>query len=297
MASFIMAGRGQAAFFIILSTLLSLILPPIGLFSAAAIALITLRISWQQGLLYTFLGSAVLAIVSYLLKQDAPLGVIAGLMAWLPIVFFATILAQTNAWQRTLQALLAVTILGVLLFHAYQPEPELFWQTTLKQLKPMLQDAYKLSSSESDELIHSISAWMTGVFIAAIAVTVALALVLARHWQAMLYNPGGFGEEFRELRIGKVFAMIIVACIVLAIVMRSTIAIEILIIAVSIFMLQGLALAHGIVHQLEMKLGWLVALYVLLFILLAQMFVLLAAFGIIDNFVDFRRKFAKTDQQ
>jgi len=74
--------------------------------------------------------------------------------------------------------------------------------------------------------------------------------------------------------------------------MRSSIAIEILIIAVGIFMLQGIALAHSIVHQLEMKLGWLVALYLLLFILLAQMFVLLAAFGIIDNFVDFRRKIA-----
>ncbi|MCK5918311.1 MAG: DUF2232 domain-containing protein [Cocleimonas sp.] len=297
MASFIMAGRGQAAFFIILSTLLSLILPPVGVFSAAAIALITLRISWQQGLLYTFLGSAILAIVSYLLKQDAPLGVIAGLIAWLPIVFFATILAQTGSWQRTLQALLAVTMIGVLLFHAYQPEPALFWQTTLEQLKPMLQEAYKISSSEADTLIQSMSSWMTGVFIAAIAVTVALALVLARHWQAMLYNPGGFGEEFRQLRIGKVFALIIVACIVLAIVMRSTIAIEILIIAVGIFMLQGIALAHGVVHQLEMKPGWLVALYILLFILLAQMFVLLAAFGIIDNFVDFRRKIAKTDQQ
>ena len=297
MASFIMAGRGQAAFFVILSTLLSLILPPVGLFSAAAIALITLRISWQQGLLYTFLGSVVLAIVSYLLKQDAPLGVIAGLIAWLPIVIFATILSQTGSWQRTLQALLTVTILGVLLFHAYQPEPEQFWEATLGQLKPMLQEAYKLSSSEADELIRSMAGWMTGVFIAAIAVTVALSLVLARHWQAMLYNPGGFGEEFRQLRIGKVFALIIVICIVLAIVMRSSIAIEILIIAVAIFMLQGIALVHSIVHQLEMKAGWLIALYFLLFILLAQMFVLLAAFGIIDNFVDFRRKLAKTDQQ
>jgi hypothetical protein len=296
MASFIMAGRGQAAFFIILSTLLSLILPPIGLFSAAAIALITLRISWQQGLIYTFLGCVVLAIISYLLKQDTSLGVIAGLTGWLPIVFFASILAQTSSWQRTLQALLAVSIAGVLLFHVYQPEAELFWQTTLEQLKPILQEAYQLSSSETDELIQSMAVWMTGIFVAAITITVMLALVLARHWQAMLYNPGGFGKEFRQLRIGKVFALLIVACIVLAIVTSSKVAIEILMIAVGVFMLQGIALAHGIVYQLEMKSGWLVALYILLFILLAQMFVLLAAFGIIDNFVDFRRKLAKTDQ-
>ena len=294
MASFIMAGRGQAAFFIVLSTLLSLILPPVGLFSGAAIALITLRISWQQGLIYTFLGSAVLAIVSYLFKQEASLGITAGLVGWLPIVFFATILVQTNSWQRTLQAILATTIAGVLLFHLYQPDPTVFWQTTLEQLKPVLQEAYKLGSSETDELIQAMSGWMTGVFTAAIAVTVALALLLARHWQAMLYNPGGFGKEFRQLRVGKLPAFIMVACIVLAILTGSILAIEVLIISVGIFMLQGLALAHGIVHQLEMKAGWLVALYILLFILLTQMFILLAAFGIIDNFVDFRRKLTKS---
>lgn len=296
MASFIMAGRGQAAFFIILSTLLSLILPPVGLFSGAAIALITLRISWQQGLIYTFLGSAVLAIVTYLLKQDASLGITAGLIGWLPIVFFATILAQTNSWQRTLQAILAVTIAGVLLFHLYQPEPALFWQTTLEQLKPILQEAYKLGSSEADELVLAVSDWMTGVVATAMTVTVTLALLLARHWQAMLYNLGGFGKEFRQLRMGKLPALIMVACIVLAILTDSTLVIEILIISVSVFMLQGLALAHGIVYQLGMKAGWLVTLYILLFILLAQMFILLAAFGIIDNFVDFRRKLTKTDQ-
>ena len=291
-----MAGRGQAAFFIILSTLLSLLLPPIGLFSGAAIALITLRINWQQGLIYTFLGSAVLATVTYLFKQDASLGLNAGLIGWLPIVFFATILAQTSSWERTLQALLATTVTGVLLFDFYQPEPAVFWKTILEQFKPMLQEAYKLGSTEADELIQSMSSWMTGVFTAVVAMTIALALLLARHWQAMLYNPGGFAREFRQLRIGKVPALIMIACIALAILAKSSLAVEILIIAVGIFMLQGVALVHSIVYQLEMKVGWLIARDVLLFILLAQMFVLLAAFGIIDNFVDFRHKLPQKDQ-
>ncbi len=292
MASFIMAGRKQAAFFILLTTLLSLILPPVSLFSGAAIALITLKINWQQGLIYSLLGSTVLATVTYLLKQDASFGLSAGLIGWLPIVFFATILAKTGSWQNTLQAILAVTILGVLLFHAFQPDTALFWQAYLEQVKSALADAYQLGSSDTDELIQTISQWMTAVFAAAVAISAALALLLARHWQAMLYNPGGFGEEFRQLRVGKTPAIIMVACIVIAILSDSTMAVEILVVAVGIFMLQGVALAHGIVKQREMKPFWLVALYVLLFILLAQMIVLLAAFGIIDNFVDFRRKIA-----
>ncbi|HIO91939.1 MAG TPA: DUF2232 domain-containing protein, partial [Leucothrix mucor] len=257
-----------------------------------AIALITLRISWQQGLIYSLLGSAVLATVTYLLKQDASLGFLAGLIGWLPIVFFAAVLAQTRSWQSTLQAILVVSAIGVLLFHAYQVDTVLFWQTSLEPFKPALTEAYQLESNQIDELIQSMSKWMTGVFAAAVAVSAALALLLARHWQAMLYNPGGFGEEFRQLRVGKVSAIAMIVCIVLAILSNNIIATELLIIAVGIFMLQGIALAHSIVNQRGMKPFWLVALYVLLFILLAQMIVLLAAFGIIDNFVDFRRKIA-----
>ena len=297
MASFIMAGRGQAAFFVILSTLLSLIiLPPIGLFSGAAIALITLRVSWQQGLVYALLGSAVFAIIAYLSEQEGSLDLNIGLIGWLPIVFFAAILAKTSSWKRTLQAILATSITGILLFKLYQPEPTVFWETTLLQFKPILQEAYKLGSTEVDKLIQSMSRWMTGVFSAVITITLVLALLLARHWQAMLYNRGGFAKEFRQLRIGKIPASIILVCIVLAILLKNTLAIEILIVAVGIFMLQGIALVHNIVYQFKMKTGWLVALYVLLFILLVQMFVLLAAFGIIDNFVDFRRKLPQKDQ-
>ena len=34
-----------------------------------------------------------------------------------------------------------------------------------------------------------------------LAVSTILCLFVSRWWQAMLYNPGGFGEEFRQLRL------------------------------------------------------------------------------------------------
>lgn len=297
MASFIMAGRGQAALFIILSTLMSLILPPLGIFSGAAIALVSLRIGWQQGLVYSLLGSAVLAIAAYLLKQDAPMGLIAGLVGWLPVVFFASILTQTRSWQSTLQAVLIVTIGGVILFHVFQPDTAAYWQTWLEQAKPALKESYQLTEQQIGDLIINASTWMTGIFAAGIALSAVIALLLARHWQAMLYNPGGFAEEFRELRIGFHPAVAVILCIFAVIVSKNPLAVEILIIAVGIFMIQGVALVHSIIHQLGMKPGWIIGLYILLFVLLVQMVILLAAFGIIDNFVDFRKKLsARSDQ-
>lgn len=294
MASFIMAGRGQAALFIILSTLLSLIMPPFGLFTGAAIALISLRINWQQGLLYSLLGSAVLATVVYLLKQDIN-GILVSLIGWAPIVFFASILAKTRSWQSTLQALLVVTIVGYLLFHAYQPDTTKFWQAFLEPFRPAFEEAYQLGD-QTDEMMLYLSTWMTSVFAAFAALSIALALLLARHWQAMLYNPGGFGEEFRQLRIGRVPAIIMVACIGLVLLTNSQLVVGVLIIAIGLFMLQGVSLVHGVVNQLEMKPQWIVGFYILLFILFQIVIVLLAAFGIIDNFVDFRRKIANRSE-
>ena len=55
-------------------------------------------------------------------------------------------------------------------------------------------------------------------------------------------------------------------------------------------MFQGLSLAHGLVKRRDMRVGWLIAMYALMFILLIQMIALLATFGLVDNYVDFRQK-------
>jgi uncharacterized protein YybS (DUF2232 family) len=65
---------------------------------------------------------------------------------------------------------------------------------------------------------------------------------------------------------------------------------ELIMVAIAIFMFQGLSVAHSLVKQRGMGSGWLIALYALMFILLIQMIVLLATIGLIDNFVDFRQK-------
>ena len=47
------------------------------------------------------------------------------------------------------------------------------------------------------------AAQLAGVLGAGNAVLAVLCLCLARYWQAALYNPGGFGAEFRTLRLPR----------------------------------------------------------------------------------------------
>ncbi len=293
MASFIMAGRMQAAIFIVLSTLVSLALPPLALFTNAAIGLITLKQGWQQGVLFALLGSILIAGVAVFLKQEPSAGLTAGLASLLPIVLIASILAFSRSWDKTLQATLLLTCGGVLVFHMIHPDTTSYWQPILEKYKPALHQIYQLSDSKMDEYITQAASWATGTFAAIFALFGILSLIVARNWQAMLYNPGGFGEEFRNIRIGKPASIALLIGIVIAVFTGLQLPIELIMVGIAVFMFQGLSLAHSIVKRFDANGLWLVGLYVLMFLLLVQMIVLLATFGIIDNFADFRKKFAK----
>jgi len=296
MASFLMAGRMQAAIFVIVSTLISLLLPPMIVFSNAAIALITLRKGWQQGVVYTLLATATLVLISLAVKQTAGSGVIAGLINWLPMVLLASILAMTNSWNKTLLLILALSAVGVLLFHLINPDAKAFWKPMLEQMKPMLKNMQTDQNvSKLDETINNAASWMTGTFVAALAILNILSLIIARSWQARLYNPGGFGEEFRQIRIGKQASIALMVAIVIALLSGNQIIVELIMVGLAVLMFQGLSLAHAMVKQRGMNGRWLIGLYILLFLLPVQMIVLLATFGIIDNFADFRQKVANKE--
>ncbi len=50
------------------------------------------------------------------------------------------------------------------------------------------------------------AAQIAGMLGAGTAIGSVLCLLLARYWQAALYNPGGFGQEFRALYYPPVVA-------------------------------------------------------------------------------------------
>ena len=291
MARFIMAGRLQAAGFVIAFALL----PLLGLFSNAAIALVTLRKGWQEGILLTLIGSVAVAIFTYINKQDIAFGFYIALIQWLPIVLLAWVWHQTISLKMTFQALLAVSVTGVILLHLMIPDAGEFWLNLFKEtFKDVQLDSEKAASLKSlEENLEKAAPLIAGVIVAISSIVTAISLLMGRSWQAQLYNPDGFGEEFRELRFDKVIAIGTVIVVILALVTGSNLAIELLMCATAVFLFQGIALIHALVKQLEMSHLWLIVMYILLVLLNIQMAVLLAAMGMIDSFVDFRRQFIK----
>ena len=164
-----------------------------------------------------------------------------------------------------------------------------------KMLPDMLSDAYQqLSVEEQARLGALLIPVLTGLLAALLQITTLLSLMLGRYWQALLYNPGGFGLEFRALRFSPAPAMVLLAGMLLAPSLGVQAAMLAPLCSVPL-VFAGIALVHGLVAQNRMSRFWLVGLYVTLALFMQLIYPLLAILAIVDSLFDFRGRASRDD--
>ena len=130
---------------------------------------------------------------------------------------------------------------------------------------------------------------MTGFVTMAFLLNVIFSLFIARVWQAMLYNPGGFQQEFHGLQFGKkvaIFSLVVATLALLPENIIGYISKDLLMLVMMIYVLQGVAVVHALVALKGLHWAWLIGLYLLVF-LMSQ---LVAITGYIDTWLDFRKR-------
>ena len=73
----------------------------------------------------------------------------------------------------------------------------------------------ELSTEQAPLPIAATPLFVAGLFGWIVAVGSLIALLVARWWQASLFNPGGFGSEFRQLRLGMGSAVVLATMVAL----------------------------------------------------------------------------------
>ncbi|GKW50374.1 hypothetical protein [Halomonas sp. NCCP-2165] len=140
----------------------------------------------------------------------------------------------------------------------------------------------------TEQLATLLVGGVTGVMVSLTAVG---CLALGRAWQAGLYNPGGFREEFHGLRLApREFAILLVlgiAGLVLGLPALAMLAWVPLLVA-------GIALIHGIIGIKGMNGLWLVAFYVLLIATWPTILIVLLL-AMIDSVADLRGRLVRSD--
>jgi hypothetical protein len=273
------------------AALVAMMLPPIGIISGATPALVTLRRGGLAGVQVVVVALVGTGLLGYLLLNSPWVGLGIAAIQWLPVVLLALILRQTVSLPLAVLAAGALGMVGLAALYLVEPDPGAMWRAMLEQVfRPKLEQAgTDLSQTQIDALLDQVARMMSAALAASLSVSMVLSLLLARWWQALLDNPGGFGREFRSLRLGRSVSFIALVVFVAVALVQGPLLLGLAAVLAGILLFQGLAVVHGLVAVRRLNVGWLVAVYVLLF-LVPQSLVLLSALGLVDNWLDLRAR-------
>jgi hypothetical protein len=294
LASFVMRGYPQASLVAAASALLSLLLPPFGLVSGAAIALVTLRRGVREGALLCLLATLGVGLLGTLAHRSPWPAIGTLLILWLPVWGLSAVLRTFRSLSLTVTAAGVIGGLGVALIHLLVPDTEAAWMELLSPLREVLAEDGAVDPQAAEAVFGAVARWMTGAFVAALVLQWLLALFIGRWWQALLYNPGGFGQEFRELRLHRILGIAGLALLLLIGLIRGPgLVPDLLVVLLPLYLLQGLAVAHQVRRARGLHAGWLFGLYALLAVFLPHAALLVACVGLVDIWVDLRARSAR----
>ncbi|MFI8480543.1 hypothetical protein ACIGCM_08235 [Pseudomonas sp. NPDC078700] len=278
LAEFIMRGRVQATLVVVGSAALPLLF----WLSAAAGCLVLLRRGLSDAL--GILAWALLPAIGWWYFGEPRT-----LMVLLGALGMGLLLRSSMSWNRVLLCSVALGLVYGLVLGAVFREPIDAMAGELKQLMPQMLDGVyqQMSVDERARLDSLIAPVLTGLLAALLQIVSLLSLMLGRYWQALLYNPGGFGREFRTLKLPPPLAMLLLVGMLLGPNLGPQMAMLTPLCSVPLAF-AGIALIHGLVAQGRMSKFWLVGLYITLLLFMQLTYPLLVVIAIVDSLFDFR---------
>ncbi|MBD1551787.1 hypothetical protein [Pseudomonas typographi] len=282
LADFIMRGRVQATLVVAGCAAL----PLLYWLSAAAVCLVLLRRGTKDAL--SVLAWGVLpALVWWYFGEPRTLMVLLGSFG------LAALLRGGRPWHQVLLASIGLGLVyGVILGTVYREPIDELAQLLQTHMPRTLEGIYQqLTLEEQARLEALVAPVLTGLIAALLQAGSVLALMLGRYWQAVLYNPGGFGREFRATRIPRAAALVLLALMLVGPNFGVQVAMLTPLCSVPL-MFAALALVHGLVALGKLRRFWLVGLYIMLVLFLQAIYPVLVLVAIVDSLIDIRGRLA-----
>jgi len=294
LAAYIIKGRMQAMMVASSLALLSLLFPPVSIVSSAAVALVTLRRGGNEGLYVLIFSCLSAALLGYFLFGNLQFALLYGLVLWLPIWLISIVLREGKHLSIAIQIAVLLGMVGVVGFYLYANDATALWQSVLNvMVQPMLENSPP--DAPVDEIKQSIqvfSQFMTGAIAAGTVYGLLFGLFLARWWQSILFNPGGFREEYLSLRVHPqvaIASLLIVAIAWFSSGIVSEVCWNISILLVVLYTFVGTAIVHSAFLETKIKRFAVPFLYVTL-VLVPHAIALVVLVGVLDAWLDLRSK-------
>jgi hypothetical protein len=292
-ARFAMRGHWYAVGLVVAGLIFSTVISIFGVISGSLVALVTMRISWLAGLRLSVASAFFFCVLEFLMS-----GQITYASLYISVVFLGLsiclgiVLDRSGRQSSPLLLLATLLILFSCFFRILTGDADQFWYHQITPILEVLQG--ENSAIFSEQAIVQMSSQMQHVFLVMMFLTFVAIIFLSRWWQAELYNPGGFGFEFRAIKMPKVAlygVTIAGAAVTLNTILNSNMPIvtDCFIILVLLFAFQGLAVVHAKAYTTNLSNGWMISLYVSLVVVPQFVGLVLATTGVADSLADFRR--------
>lgn len=288
LADYIMRGRTQAIVVASTLALLSLKFPPISIFSSATIALVTLRRGGIEGVYILFGAGIAAALLGFFAIDNYQFALLYALLLWLPVWVIAIVLRERRQLSLAVEIAVFIGMLGVAGFYLYIPEPAALWSGLFEQMLQQTTAPVKDIKGWIGEFSH----YMTGMFAAGAVFSLLFGLFLGRWWQSILFNPGGFKQEFLLLNTSPKLAissMIILAIAFFSTGMLSEIAWNMTILLFVLYTVIGTSVLHVVFAQTKLSRYAVPLFYVTLFVV-PQVLPPVAVVGLIDAWLNIRKR-------
>lgn len=265
--------------------------PLLVVISAAIVVTVTATHGWRMAA-QDCAGALLLLMALTALAGDLSWGIGLGAVVTWVVAIGLGHLRQAGSLTLAVQSAVLAGVLGAIVFTVWSRDPQAYWEQVLKDLTERARSA-GIEVGPAD-----LMPWapvMTG-FMSASAVASSLAALFLGSWWAGKATGRGLGNEFQDLRMGRVLGVVAgLAGILFLTSLRPNVDDIILVLGVG-FVVQGLAVIHWHGARREWPKAWPLALYLPLALLPAVAAVemlMLAVIGLLDNGYSLRRTSGK----
>lgn len=277
-AEFIMRGRVQAT----LLAGVAAALPMLFWLSAATAGLVLLRKGAAQS--GNVMIAALVPAFIWMLMGDPLAFLVIGCT-----LVLAAFLRQGMVWRSVLMLSVGLAGLCMLVFGTVFADTVSMLAAEVLRLMPMVFDTGTEPLDEQG--MQAVQALVVPVLVGLLAASVQLlsllSLIIARYWQALLYNPGGFKQEFHSIRLPKWQSAVLVMVMLLSPAASIDLAGIGLLCAVALVM-AGISCVHGLAAKRAIAGFYLTCFYLLLVPFNQFLFPLLCFLALIDSMFDLR---------
>ncbi len=281
LAEFIMRGRMQACLVGVFGSLLPFV-------SVSTIGLVTLRKGAAEGFIVS-LWVILPLLLSYMFSASSPFMAVVSGVALINMALVANAHRVTADWNFSLGI---ATLSGVVLVCL----AALLFQAEMNDFVNELEEMLATASEQSGQTMLVLTRNGFLAFVAWVVIfNTVIGLVLSRWWQALLYNPGGFQEEFHMLRLSPKLSLVCLSIFIAGLALGGNYQLWLRLASIPL-LIGGLAIVHYVVQHKSFSLWVLVGMYLGLFLFGPLLMVLLGALGAADSVMNFRTRLADDKQ-